>query len=254
VYRTGLHIQGTGEPIVLVPGLDGTGLLFYRQVPALARRFQVATFRLRDDASTMADLIADLEAVVDHLAPDRRSVSLVGESFGGALSLSFAIAHPGRVSRLVILNSFAHFTPQVRLWLGYHLLHAMPWGMMAVVRRLTAWRLHSAHTQREELERFHALMRETRREGYLSRLRILRGYDVRARLHEIEAPTLFLAADQDHLVPSVAQAELMRQEVPRASVRVLQGHGHICLLAPDLDLAQIIGEWEAGPGAPDAPE
>lgn len=33
-------------------------------------------------------------------------VTLVGESFGGALSLSYAPAHPERVARLVILNSF----------------------------------------------------------------------------------------------------------------------------------------------------
>lgn len=244
-YEPNVSIEGSGPPLVLVPGLDGTGLLFFCQVPRLAARFRVATFRLREDAVTMADLVADLATVVAEVAPDGQPVTLLGESFGGALAISFALAHPRRVARLVILNSFPYFAPQFRLWLGYRLLKAMPWGMMATVRRLTAWRMHSPHTGRTELERFHLLMRATTRDGYLSRLRILRSFDVRQRLRDLRVPTLFLAADRDHLVPAVEQARLMAAEVPNASVRVLQGHGHICLIAPDLDLAGIIREWES---------
>ena len=40
----------------------------------------------------------------DRLAPGGR-VTLVGESFGGALSLSYALAHPERVERLVSRRS-----------------------------------------------------------------------------------------------------------------------------------------------------
>ena len=58
----------------------------------------------------------------------------VGESFGGALTLSYALAHPERVERLVILNSFAHFASPARLSLGYHLLRATPWPLMRIVR------------------------------------------------------------------------------------------------------------------------
>lgn len=233
------------DPLVLVPGLDGTGLLFYRQVPLLERRFAVTTHRLRDTATRIDELVAELHDRIDRIAPAGR-VTLVGESFGGALSLSYALAHPERVARLVILNSFPYFAPQARLRLGSWLLLATPWGVMRVVRRLTAWRMHSPHTGREELRRFHQLMRATTRQGYLARLRMLREYDVRTRLAEIEAPVLYLAADRDHLVPSVEQARLMASRTPRATVRVLEGHGHICLIAPDVDLGAILDEWTAG--------
>lgn len=233
------------DPLVLVPGLDGTGLLFYRQVPLLERRFAVTTHRLRDTATRIDELVAELHDRIDRIAPAGR-VTLVGESFGGALSLSYALAHPERIARLVILNSFPYFAPQARLRLGSWLLLATPWGVMRVVRRLTAWRMHSPHTGREELRRFHQLMRATTRQGYLARLRMLREYDVRTRLAEIEAPVLYLAADRDHLVPSVEQARLMASRTPRATVRVLEGHGHICLIAPDVDLGAILDEWTAG--------
>jgi pimeloyl-ACP methyl ester carboxylesterase len=233
------------DPLVLVPGLDGTGLLFYRQVPLLERRFAVTTHRLRDTAVHLTELVEELHARVE-TAGGGQPVTLVGESFGGALSLSYALAHPDRVARLVIVNSFPYFGPQARLWLGYHLLRATPWGVMRLVRQLTSWRMHSPHTGREELRRFHQLMRATTRAGYLSRLRMLREYDVRHRLPELAAPVLYLAADRDHLVPAVEQATLMASLTPHATMRVLEGHGHICLIAPDLDLGVLIDDWVAG--------
>jgi 3-oxoadipate enol-lactonase len=237
-----LHVK---DHLVLIPGIDGTGKLFYRQIPGLEQRFTVTPVRLRDDAVTMDDLVADLHDEIARVAGDGRPVSLLGESFGGALTLSYAIAHPERVERLVILNSFAHFGSQARLWLGYHLLRATPWGMMRIVRQLNARRMHSPQTDRDEIRRFLELLRTSTRAGYLSRMRILRDYDVREQLPSIAAPVLYLAADRDTLVPSVEQARLMSERTPAATLRILEGHGHSCLIAPDMDLASILDEWLA---------
>jgi 3-oxoadipate enol-lactonase len=250
-YDPRVSVSGAGRPLVLVSGLDGTGQLFYTQVPRLASSFRVATYSLRDAATEMAVLVEDLLAVVDAVAPSGEPAILLGESFGGALSLSFALAHPDRVAALVILNSFPAFLPQMRLRLGRAALAAMPWGAMPLVRRLTAFRMHSRHTTPDELRRFLQLMRATTREGYLNRLKVLMHYDVRDQLARLRVPTLFLAADRDHLVPSVEQARYMAARVPGATMRVLEGHGHICLLAPDLDMAEILAGWaglESPPG------
>ena len=117
-YDPRVSIQGDGPAVVLVSGLDGTGQLFYRQVPLLAQTHRVATYALRDNAATMERLIDDLAQVIDTAAPEQRRATLIGESFGGALALSFALARPEQVEALVILNSFPHFTPQVRLRLA----------------------------------------------------------------------------------------------------------------------------------------
>jgi pimeloyl-ACP methyl ester carboxylesterase len=244
-YDPSLSIAGSGEPVVLVPGMDGTGLLFYRQVPLLARSYRVVTYALRDTAPTMDLLVADLARVIEILAPTERRAVIVGESFGGALALSFALAKPEQVSRLVILNSFPYFAPQLRLRLAALGLGALPWGAMGFVRRLTASRLHSPHTHRQEIQRFMALTARASRAGYINRLKLLMQYDVRHRLHELRPPTLFLAADRDRLVPSVAQARYMSAHVPGSALRVLEGHGHICLIAPDLNLEALLNEWRA---------
>jgi len=84
------------------------------------------------------------------------------------------------------------------------------------------------------------------KEGYVNRLKMLTRYDIRDRLGELSPPTLFLAAELDHLVPAVAQARFMADRVPGSVVRVLAGHGHICLISPDIDLGQILTEWHGG--------
>lgn len=223
--------------------MDGTGRLFYRQVPLLAKRYRVASYPLRDDAPRMETLVEDLAQVVRAIAPTREPAVVVGESFGGTVALSFALAHPELVAALVVINSFPRFLPQLRLHLAIFALRVLPWETMPLVRRLTAFRMHSRFTHRAELRRFLELTAGTTRAGYLARLRILTRYDVRDRLGELRTPTLFLAAERDHLVPSVTQARYMAARVPGASLRVLDGHGHICLIAPNLDLERILREW-----------
>lgn len=244
-YDANLVIRGEGPPLVLVPGMDGTGKLFYRQIPHLVDHHRVATYALRDGARTMDRLVEDLDEVVDAVAGEGASASVFGESFGGAIALSWALARPERAAELTILNSFPRFGPQIRLRLAIAALTVMPWSAMRIVRRLTASRLHSSHTADEHIERFLEITRETTLEGYRNRLRILERYDVRDRLGQITAPTLLLAAEEDHLVPSVDQARVMATAVPDATLRVLEGHGHGCLLAPDVDLDGILRGWRA---------
>ena len=242
-----LHVQGQGPPLLYVPGLDGTGLLFYRQVRLLSHRFRVITFRLRDEAQDMEALVVDIAQLLDRAVPDGEPAVVVGESFGGALAMSFALTHPSRVRRLVILNSFSRITPVFKLHLAIASMSVMPWRTMQIVRRLTAWRLHSPHTHRDEIRRFLMLTAATTRLGYLNRLRILTRYDLRQRLQDLRVPTLYLAASEDHLIPSVQQATYMTARVPDATLRVLEGHGHGCLLAPDMDLNLLLQEWMPQP-------
>lgn len=61
--------------VVLIPGMDGTGLLFYRQAPLLAPRFTVVTHRLRDDTDGMDTLVAGLLARHDDLVTRAHATS-----------------------------------------------------------------------------------------------------------------------------------------------------------------------------------
>lgn len=227
----------------MVPGIDGTALLFYRQIPLLAEHYRVSTFPLPDQSdSTMQSLVEDLREHCDRFAPGQ-PVTLCGESFGGALSLSYALSHPETLRHLVIVNSFSFIRRRARLRLAPLLLKAVPWRAMSLARRVSRSRLHSPHTLPEDLSRYHERIRQGGRLGYIRRLEILREYDIRTRLGEIQSPTLFLASDLDRVVPSVSEARFMASRMPRATVKVLQGHGHVCLIHHELNLLEEITNW-----------
>jgi len=190
----------------------------------------------------MDDLVADLDEIIERVSPGE-SVLLCGESFGGALSLSFALAHPERLRGLIILNSFSRVRQRFQIKVGPSLLKLLPWGAMPLVRRFTEAKMHTPHTRPEDLREFHERSRAIGRRGYIQRLQILQSYDIRSRLPDIETPTLFLAADGDHLVASVEEARFMAEHMPNASVEVLLGFGHICLINHDFDLLARIEPW-----------
>jgi pimeloyl-ACP methyl ester carboxylesterase len=246
---------GKAPPIILVPGIDGTALLFYRQLPLLTRAFDVVSFPLPVEAGlTMTDHVELLRQFVTTVTDG--GAILVGESFGGALSLSTALAHPEVVRGLVIINSFPWLANRLQLWLGPWALRALPWGAMPALRRVTESRLHSAHTLPGDRSEFHRRALAIDRRSYIRRLELLRRYDVRPQLGAIAVPTLFLAADQDRLVPSLPWARYMAQRVPNSALAVLEGYGHSCLITHDLDLLDHVGPWwnqvageELGPGS-----
>ncbi|GEP39421.1 hypothetical protein NPS01_30840 [Nocardioides psychrotolerans] len=112
---TNYHDLGSGEPVVLIHG-SGPGVSAWANwrltLPALAESFRVIAPDVlgfgyterppgaRYDLSTWTD---HLVGFLDALGLDR--VSLVGNSFGGALALSLATRHPERVERLVLMGS-----------------------------------------------------------------------------------------------------------------------------------------------------
>ncbi len=231
-------------PIVLVPGIDGTALFFYRQQPRLSEHFDTVAFPLPtvDPASmTMESLVTDLAGLVEEISDS--GAILLGESFGGALALSTALARPDLVRGLVIVNSFPCLDQRWRLTVAPRLLRIVPWGAMPLVRRYTSDRLHSPQTDKDEIAEFRRLSRFIDRNSYIRRLELLRDFDIRGRLAEVEAPTLFLAGDHDRLIPSTAWAHFMAERVRRSSVTVLEGFGHVCLIDDDLDLTDHVVPW-----------
>jgi pimeloyl-ACP methyl ester carboxylesterase len=188
--------------------------------------------------------VESLHQVIHEAVHQRNEkVILCGESFGGALSLSFALNYPELLCGLLIVNSFPLIRKRVQLHAAPWILKAMPWFAMETVRKFTQWKLHSPHTLSEDLEEFHKRMSHVGKKGYVRRLEILKTYDIRDRLSEITTPTLFLASELDRLVPSVQEAIFMAQQMPNAEMIKLKGYGHICLINHDFSLLDYLFPW-----------
>lgn len=84
--------------LVLLPGMDGTGLLFDPLVKALSGTlpFTVVAY-----PPTAAAGYADLQAFAESAMPPDKPIVLLGESFSGFIAIAIAIAlaakHPKRV-------------------------------------------------------------------------------------------------------------------------------------------------------------
>jgi pimeloyl-ACP methyl ester carboxylesterase len=104
---------GEGPPVVLLHGLSATKRYVVHRSMALPRAgYRLVMYDARGhgesaapadpDAYEYADLVADLEAVMDDLELER--AALAGVSMGAHTALRFALEQPDRVSALVVIT------------------------------------------------------------------------------------------------------------------------------------------------------
>jgi 3-oxoadipate enol-lactonase len=237
--------DGEGAPFIFVPGLDGTGRLFYKQSLDLRRDHTVITYPLRQIGSFgLQDLIGDLIRIIEDAGMG--SVVALGESFGGLLLMAAACANPNLFSHLVLVNTFPFFRGRSRLKLGIALLRLVPYSAARKVRRLAAsWLLFTRSVESEDRRAFHQCTRDVGLDGYLSRLRIVRDADLRAQLARIDIPTLIVAGTADRLINSAAEARSMARIIPRSRLKLLDGSGHAALLSSDVRVRDWLIEFDS---------
>jgi 2-hydroxymuconate-semialdehyde hydrolase len=118
--QTNYHDVGTGAPVLLIHG-SGPGVSAWANwrltIPAIAENNRVIApdmvgFGFTDRPENIKyDMDVWVKHAVDLLdALEIDKVSVVGNSFGGALALGLAILHPERVDKLVLMGSVGvHF-------------------------------------------------------------------------------------------------------------------------------------------------
>lgn len=239
------RIEGSGPPVVYVSGLDGTGKLFYKQAADLRRDHTVISFPLRGlGRYTMRELVEDLAWIVRDAGFERATV--LGESFGGLLSMATALAHPEIFERMILVNTFPFFTERLKINLGVALFSILPYPLMKAHRTRSARHvLFSPDVADEDRRLFREHTTVVPFEGYVSRLRIIRDTDLRARLGEIRTPTLVVAGTVDRLIDSVGAARSMVGRLPRARLKLLEGTGHTALLSGRVRVRDWLEEFDS---------
>ncbi|HEX8354921.1 MAG TPA: alpha/beta hydrolase [Pyrinomonadaceae bacterium] len=235
--------EGSGPAFVYVCGIEGSGRLFYKQSEELARDHTVVTFPLRARGRyTMPRLVEDLAEVIRDVGAGRATV--LGESFGGLLTLAAALEHPELFERMILVNTFPHFAERLKIHAGCLLFRAF-YPMLKAHRTRTARHvLFSPDVGEEDRRLFREHTRDVGREGYVSRMRIIRDTDLRPRLGEIRTPALVVAGTADRLLDSVRAARLMAAGLPRAHLKLLEGTGHVALLSGRVRVRDWLGEFE----------
>ena len=102
--------SGSGTPILLTHGFGASTGMWHGQVATFQNSYRLIPWDMRghgrtecpEDVSYYSQLLTDddMAALLDHLQIEQAVIA--GHSLGGFMSLSFNVAHPGRVKALVL--------------------------------------------------------------------------------------------------------------------------------------------------------
>lgn len=232
--RLNAVVDGPADAPVLVlgPSLGTDTGLFDAQIAALADRLQIVRYDLRGHGAsevvegpcTMADLAADVLALLDRLGVER--FSYAGVSIGGAIGQQLALTVPERLERLVIIASAAQFADPPSWAVRAQQVREEGTGFLTPSRTGTwftaAWAEHSP----EEAKRLLDMLRTTPAEGYAACCEAISAFDVRDRLGEITAPTLTIAGAEDPAT-TPEMVRLIADGIPGARLVVVPRAAHL---------------------------
>lgn len=189
-----------------------------------------------------ADFVGDIVAVLDALALER--IVVVGHSMGGSHAVAFTLAHPERVSRLVVIDTGPTVEPAGRERTR-RLTETRP-ARFATPAEAEAYLRATSPGYRDEIypHRVRWLLREGP-EGLVWRAdaaaldRILRGSrsDTWQRIGEIDVPTLVVRGTRGYLAPKTALG--MVERMPDARLLELEA-GHNVQLDRPAELADAV--------------
>jgi pimeloyl-ACP methyl ester carboxylesterase len=242
------NVLGTGEPILLIPGL-GLDHTYYRfGAPLLARRMQVIAVDPRGvGRSTKSPTPYTVEGWADDFALmiDKLGfgpIHVLGSSLGGSMALALAQRHPDRLKSLIVVGGFSeldratelNFRLRLRLIskLGMSDEVADYMGLWTLTRKFinsdagfAVMRANQANIRANSAEFYNAFV-----EALLKWGRCQPGQEQMPKfttlLSSIKSRTLVITSDNDHLIPREL-SELIAARVPGAKLVVMAGAGHI---------------------------
>jgi 3-oxoadipate enol-lactonase len=239
------------QTLLMIMGLGGSGAMWWRLLPHVARRHRAVVFDNRGTGGssrvhrrlTMGDMVADALAVLD--AAGVQQAHVLGVSMGGMIAQQLALEHRDRVRSLVLACTTAggrREPPNLRLVAA---LLLRPIVGPARTFPLIAPALYSPRTRDGQPERLSEdrRMRCSDRVGALTpwiQTAAIVGHDTRARLHELEGlPTLVAHGLDDRLVSPERGRELARL-IPGAELVELPGAGHLLATDAEQQLAATV--------------
>ena len=253
--------QPDGKPLIFCYGLVCSSLHWTYQIDHFGRSHRAvwSDYRGHQNSDTPADLntitienmAQDIKILMDELGIPE--AVLLGHSMGVNVVLEFYRQNPSRVAGMVLANGTAKRPLETAfhaniLDKAFGVLQAAHDFSPSVVNAL--WKIQNANpftrtlvalggfnphlTPKEDIEIYVKQVAEMRPEILLQLIRNYQEYDATAWLHTIQAPTLIIAGEEDHMIP-LEQQELLHQLIPGSRLEVLR-HGSHC---PQMDLPEL---------------
>ncbi|HEU5159562.1 MAG TPA: 3-oxoadipate enol-lactonase [Streptosporangiaceae bacterium] len=225
------EVTGDGPPLVLAGSIGSSLAMWEPQLPALAERFRVVRVDHRGHGRspvppgpyTIADLGADVLAVLDHLG--ERQASMCGLSLGGMVGMWLAAHAPERITALALLATSPHLGSV--LW-EQRIAAVEAGGMAAIVDGAMArWFTDDFRARHpDQVARYAAMLTATPAAGYVGCCAAIRDMDQRADVAKISAPTLVMVGTDDVATPP-AHARDLTERIAGARLEEVPGAAHL---------------------------
>ncbi len=240
------EVHGEGPAVVFAHGSGGTHMSWWQQVPALQGRYRCITIDQRafghsrdlPNGPGRRSFVADLEGLLDHLKVDR--VSLVGQSMGGSTVLPFALKHPDRVSALIMAATTGGYSdPEIaalRSKVGSTRSAFAPGYAQREPAKAFLYREISALTLDEA-----PAPAAAGASGAAPAAATGPTLDLRPII-EKKVPTLFIAGEQDVLIPAPV-VEAMHRKIPHSTFVKIAGAGHSAYFETPAEFNRVVTEF-----------
>jgi pimeloyl-ACP methyl ester carboxylesterase len=216
----------------LLPGLDGTGVLFRQFVEALGTSVDTQIIAYPADQPLG---YAQLETLVRDALPRDRPYVLLGESFSGPIAIRLGAEPPVGLTGLILCVTFAKNPYPLWEWAG-------PWvGSIPVtslpgwVRAAFMWGGAETERARYDSELATAMVGQA---VLQHRIAAVLEVDETASLARIQIPTLVLQASEDRVVPRSATEHILRT-LPSAELVEIRGP-HLLLQIRAMECAAVV--------------
>jgi 3-oxoadipate enol-lactonase len=205
--------------LVLLGSLGSTVEMWRPQLPAFTDRRVIRVDHRGHGGSpvpvgpyTVSELAGDVLALLDHLGLDR--VDYAGLSLGGMVGMYVASEAPGRINRLTLLATTAHF-PDPTPWIER--IKAVSEGGTEAIATATVARWFTpayARAHPDVVAEAEAMVRDTPDVGYLGCSQAIRDWNHERRLGAITAPTLLVGGSADPSTPIDPHARTIAAAIP----------------------------------------
>ncbi|PHV07365.1 alpha/beta hydrolase [Janthinobacterium sp. BJB412] len=233
-----VEVSGTGQPVILIPGLASAGQVWDGTVQhyCAQQQRQCHVLTLAGFAGVPAintPLLASVEQQLSDYIRERGLAQplVIGHSLGGFVGLKLASDHPEQVGRLVVVDSLpALGATQVPSMSGEQ-LRQMAAGMRenmlrqepAAFRASQMQSLRGMVSQPADVERIAGWGQRSDRSTVIEAMAQMLADDLRQDIGRIKAPTLVLGtwiAYKDHAPKAALEATFRQQYQQLAGVKI----------------------------------
>jgi pimeloyl-ACP methyl ester carboxylesterase len=221
---------GSGSPLVLVHGVGGDADQWAFCLEALAASHRVIALDLlgfgRSDKPPIDYRIAGYVEMLDRFLAglDIGRASLLGHSLGGWITASFALAFPGRVDKLILVDAAGIDEGAATIAVDLNV------STLANMRTVFRAMFHDPALVKDELVELAYALHLERGDGATIRsvLETLASpaEKIDAALPRLRVPTLVLWGENDAITP-LAMAHAFQRLIPASQLRTLPKCGHL---------------------------